>query len=144
VVPPTPVPVTAHTFPETPIRPFDELDFIDFLGRVRDSFRSYDSEMGQMIQDGKPGDCGTFIGFIWLWVLEAPGYTDVPAQWNPLYVEYRGLLRDVVTLSEDIRALCAAEGGTITQETLQAIVDFLAFAYPRSEQMVVEAVQLRQ
>ena len=142
-MPPTPVPVTAHTFPETPIRPFDANDFADYLGRVRDSFRSYHNEMGQMVQTGKPGDCGTFIGWVGLWVLQAPGYTDVPPQWNALYVEYRAMLRDVVTVSNDVRTLCAGEGGTISQETLDGIVNFLGRAYPRIEQMVVEAAQLR-
>jgi hypothetical protein len=99
--------------------------------------------MGQMAQNGKPGDCGTFIGWTGLWILDAPGFTDTPAQWQPLYVEYRGLLRDVVNLTVDIRGFCQGTGGTLTQETTQAIIDFLAWAYPRTEAMVVEAAQLR-
>ena len=138
-IPPTAAPVTAHTFPETPIRPFDADDFIRYLGLVRDSYRSFQSEMGLMTETKKPGDCGTFIGWTGLWILEAPGYTDIPADWQPLYTEYRSLLKQVVSVSAEIRPLCSAEGGDVSGETIQAIVDFLSWAYPRSEDMIIEA-----
>jgi hypothetical protein len=141
VIPPTPVP-EAHVFPETPIQAWDVDVFRQYLSLVRDSFRSFNSEMDQMVQNGKPADCGTFIGWTGLWILEAPGFSGVPAEWQPLYVEYRALLRDVVTLTADIRPLCQGEGGTVSNETVQAIVDFLAWAYPRMEQMVSEAAAM--
>lgn len=141
-VPPTAAPVTAHTFPETPIRPFDADDFIRYLGLVRDSYRSFNSEMDLFAQTSKPGDCGTFIGWTGLWILEAPGYTDVPADWQPLYAEYRSMLRQVVSVTAEIRPLCNAQGGELSKETTQAIVDFVTWAYPRSEAMVTEANSL--
>jgi hypothetical protein len=62
VVPPTASPVSAHTFPEPPIQPFGVDTFTRYLGLVRDSYCSFDSEMGIFAQTNKPGDCGTFNG----------------------------------------------------------------------------------
>ncbi len=138
-IPPTAAPVSAHTFPETPIRPFDADDFILYLNRVRDSYRSFNSEMDLFAQTGKPGDCGTFIGWTGLWILEAPGYTDVPTGWQSLYTEYRSILQQVVTVTAEVRPLCNAQGGQLSEETTNAIVDFVTWAYPRSEAMLVEA-----
>lgn len=140
--PPTAAPVSAPTFPETPIQPFDADVFIQYLGLVRDSYRSFNSEMGLFTQTGKPGDCGTFNGWTALWVLQAPGFTDVPPDWQPLYGEYRSMLQEIVTITAEIRPLCSNTGGQVSEETTQAIFDFLSWAYPRSEAMIVEANQL--
>jgi hypothetical protein len=141
-VPPTAVPATAHTFPETPLRPFDVDVFVQYLGQGRDSFRSFNSEMSIFQANGKPGDCGTFIGWTRLWILQAPGFTDVPSAWQPLYVEYRSLLQQVVSLTMEIRPLCEGAGGQVSAETTQAIFDFLLWAYPRTEAMMIETGQL--
>lgn len=146
-IPPTPTPrptvdpatFPPHTFPETPIKPFDRDDFVSFVGRLRDSLRSYHSEMGLMAQRGKPGDCGTFNGWISLWITQSPGYTNVPPSFFSLYREYRNMLRQVVTLSQEVRDVCGAGGGFVTDETIDAINEFLTWAYPRSEEMVSEA-----
>lgn len=144
-VPPTPTPVptsppvTAHTFPETPIVPWDADTFTNYLGRVRDSFRSFHSEMGLFQETGKPGDCGTFNGWTALWIVESPGFTGVPSEWQPLYVEYRSLLAQVVNVTAPIRPLCANQGGSITEEETTAIINFINWAYPRTEAMVQEA-----
>lgn len=146
-VPPTPVPPTAtvvveaHVFPETSIRPFDPDLFTQYLGLVRDSYRSFDSEMGLIFETGKPGDCGTFNGWIRLWIVQAPGFTEVPPQWQSLYVEYRSMLRDIVALSNEIRQVCSGNGGEVSLESLIAIDIFLDWAYPRSEAMIIEANQ---
>jgi hypothetical protein len=141
-VPPTAAPVTAHTFPETPIQPFDVDTFTTNLGLVRDSFRSFNSELGIFEQTGKPGDCGSFNGWTQLWILRAPGFTDVPADWQPLYVEYRSMLRQIVNITAEIRPLCSGTGGEVSAETTQALFDFFAWAYPRIEAMVSEAGQI--
>ncbi|MCB8921518.1 MAG: hypothetical protein H6662_08055 [Ardenticatenaceae bacterium] len=95
-----------------------------------------------MAKTNKPGDCGTFNGWTRLWILEAPGFTDVPPNWQSLYVEYRSLLQQIASITTEIRPLCSGMGGDVSPETTQAILDFLAWAYPRSEQMVVELSQL--
>ena len=134
--------ITAHTFPETPIQPWNADTFIRYLGLVRDSFRSFDSEYRLALTTDKAFDCGTFIGWTRLWIVEAPGFTDVPADWQPLYSEYRDKLRQMVNLTAEVRPLCNAQGGTISEESSNAILSFLLVAYPRMEQMVVEANQL--
>ncbi len=142
VAPTAPPPAAAHTFPETPIQPFNADTFMNMMGQVRDSFRSFSSEMSLWQEANKSGDCGTFNGWTSLWILRAPGFTDVPADWQPLYGEYRSLLYEVVTLTTEIRSLCSGQGGTVSAETTQAIIDFLNWAYPRSEQMMLELAAL--
>ncbi len=141
-VPPTAAPIAAPTFPETQIQPFDVDTFTRYLGLVRDSYRSFNSEMSLFAETGKPGDCGTFNGWTQLWIIEAPGFTDVPADWQPLYAEYRSMLSQIVSITAEIRPLCGGEGGQVSAETTQAIVTFLGWAYPRSEAMVAEAATL--
>lgn len=145
-VPPTAAPIAAPiaapTFPETQIQPFDADTFTRYLGLVRDSYRSFNSEMSLFAETGKPGDCGTFNGWTRLWIIEAPGFTDVPAEWQPLYAEYRSMLSQIVSITAEIRPLCGGEGGQVSAETTQAIVTFLGWAYPRSEAMVTEAATL--
>jgi hypothetical protein len=95
--------------------------------------------MDLMATTNKPGDCGTFNGWIALWIVESPGYTDVPMAFASLYRDYRSMLSQVVTLSQEIREVCNAGGGLVSDETIDAIVGFLVWAYPRSEEMVSEA-----
>jgi hypothetical protein len=137
--PQQPVPPSAPTFPETPMRTFDRDEFVSFVGQLRDSLRSYTSEMNLMKTTHKPGDCGTFNGWIGLWILRSPGYTTVPPSFASLYRDYRSLLAQVVNLSQEIREVCAAGGGFVSDETIDALNEFLSWAYPRSEQMVSEA-----
>lgn len=141
-VPPTAAPIVAPVFPETQIQTFDVDTFTRYLGLVRDSYRSFNSEMSIFAENGKPGDCGTFNGWTRLWIIEAPGFTDVPTAWQPLYAEYRAMLNQMVGITTEIRPLCSGQGGQVSAETTQAIVNFLAWAYPRSEAMVVEAASL--
>ncbi len=141
-VPPTAAPIAAPTFPETQIQPFAVDTFTRYLGLVRDSYRSFNSEMSLFAETNKPGDCGTFNGWTRLWIIEAPGFTDVPADWQPLYAEYRSMLSQIVNITAEIRPLCSGQGGQVSAETTQAIVNFLAWAYPRSEAMVAEAATL--
>jgi len=77
-----------------------------------------------------------------LWILDAPGFTDVPAAWQPLYAEYRSMLQQIVNVTYQIRPLCSGNGGEVSEETTQAIFDFLTWAYPRSEAMIIEAGQI--
>jgi hypothetical protein len=140
--PTSPPPPAAHTFPETRMRSFDADDFQRHLELVRDSLRSFDSEMRLIQETDKPLLCGTFVGWTRLWIIEAPGYTDVPGTWSSLYAEYRSILKQVVDITGELRVLCDAEGGDISEETTRAILNFLVWAYPRSEQMVTEALTM--
>jgi hypothetical protein len=141
--PPTPAPVAASTFPETVVREnFNRDEFVGYVGQLRDSLRSYTSEMNLMHTTYKPGDCGTFYGWLDLWRHRSPGYNNVPPSFASLYREYRSMLSQVVNLSDEIRLVCDFGGGFISDETIDAIDAFLLWAYPRSEQMVSEASAL--
>ena len=143
---PTPIPTTPrsqpHVFPETPIQAFDAEVFVRYLGLVRDSFRSAADEFPQIFSGSKKGDCGSYIGWIALWVTEAPGFEDVPPAWFPLYAEYRALIQEAVTTTWEINQVCGEGGGTVSDETDAAAQAFIERAYPRSEQMVLDALQL--
>jgi len=132
----------AHVFPETPIQSFDADIFIQYLGLVRDSFRSAADEFPKIFSGSKKGDCGSYIGWIALWAAQAPGFENVPPAWYPLYAEYRSLLQEAVTITWEINEVCDAGGGTVSDETVAASQAFIDRAYPRSEEMVVEAQQL--
>ena len=140
-VPPTPVP-QAHAYPSTPIQNFDVDVFLSYLGRVRDSFRSAQSELPQIFSGAKHGDCGSYIGWFALWIAEAPGFTDVPADWYPLYAEYRSLLKQAIESTWEIHTVCDSGGGEVSDETGEACLGFIEWAYPRSEEMVTEGLQM--
>ncbi|MBK9052611.1 MAG: hypothetical protein IPL78_17360 [Chloroflexi bacterium] len=110
------------------------------MSQFRDSLRSFNSEMSIFQQTGKPGDCGTFLGWSRLWIIQSPGYTDVPGQAWALYYEWRSMLREVVNLTAEVRNICGGSGGEGVEA--QPLIDFLTWAYPRSEQMVIEAASL--
>ena len=137
-VPPTPS--QAHVFAETPIQPFDIDVFIRYLGLIRDSLRSAEDELTRKIAGEKRWSCDSYNGWMALWVTEAPGFDDVPPAWNPLSVEYRSLIRQVVDVTWEIREPCSGDWGGVTQETSDACLEFIAWAYPRSEEMVAEAL----
>lgn len=140
--PPTPtLPPTAHTFPETPIKAWNAEEFRSYLGQFRDSLRSFNSEMSIFQQTGKPGDCGTFLGWTRLWIVQSPGYTNVPSQWWALYYEWRSLLKQVADLTVEVRLICGGSGDGSVEA--QPLIDFLTWAYPRTEQMVTEAAGIQ-
>ena len=60
----------------------------------------------------------------------------------PLYAEYRAPIQEAVTTTWEINQVCDEGGGTVSDETSAAAQVFIERAYPRSEQMVLEALQL--
>ena len=62
--------------------------------------------------------------------------------WFRLYAEHRSLIQEAVTTTWEINQVCAEGGGTVSDETDAAAQAFIERAYPRSEQMVLEALQL--
>lgn len=132
---PPPPPAEAPSFPESPVRPFDADEFRMFLGLFRDSLRSFQDDL----VNGNTIPCSSYIGWLTLWVIDSPAYTDVPDHWYPLYFEWRVMLDEIVSLTGEIRAFCS---GTIPGETeidVTEVFIWLLIAYPRSEEMVVEA-----
>jgi hypothetical protein len=146
-VPPTPI-SQAHVFPETPIQAFDVDVFLIYLALVRDSFRSAADEFPRIFSGEKSGSCSTYNGWYVLWVAEAPGFTDVPADWRSLYAEYRALLQQAVAVTWQIHERCSqtpqgyfGDRG-FSDQVDDACVEFVGWAYPRTEEMVMEARQI--
>ncbi|MCA9989674.1 MAG: hypothetical protein H6666_18295 [Ardenticatenaceae bacterium] len=138
----TPTAATAPVFGGTPIRDFTSSEFVSALEQVRDSFRSFNADWPAILTGARqqnPGDCDSYQGWYRLWTRNAPGFNSVPSRWEALYVEYRLLLQSAVTVTTDVRVQCGLNAGPY--ETGQDAVAFFATAYPRIEQMVVEAYQ---
>lgn len=147
-VTPTPTPTLspeqAPVFPETPTRAFDASHFITILEEVRDSFRSFSLDWIPIIRETRernPGDCGAYLGWYTLWVTEAPAYTNVPESWQPLYIEYRLLLRNAVFSTGRVRRNCPWVYPGEFDDNLDPTIIFPAGA-ARLEAMVLEANQL--
>lgn len=109
---------------------------------VRDSFRSAADEFPRIFSGAKWGDCGSYNGWFALWLAEAPGFTGVAPAWTGLYVEYRSLLQQAVATTWEIHLVCTSGGGTISDEAADRSLEFIEWAYPRSEQMLLEAREL--
>lgn len=86
------------------------------------------------IVKGKVGNCGFYWRYYTTWE-ELYAFTDVPADWRVLYVEYRSLLADLRTVSAPITEVCSAGGGTISDETDAQILAFAENARFRGEQL---------
>jgi hypothetical protein len=72
-----------------------------------------------------------------------PGYNNTPSVYHNLYVEYRGLLNEVVGLTTEIHVVCSGGGGHVSEEVDQSTRDFLEWSVPRLYQMVGEAHQIQ-
>lgn len=136
------MPVQAHVFPETPIEAFDVDRYLYYLSLVRDSFRSAADEFPQIFSGAKWGDCGSYNGWYALWLTQAPGFTDVPPAWTGLYVEYRSLIQQAVANTWEIHLVCTSGGGSVSDDVADRALTFVQWAYPRSEQMLLEAQDL--
>lgn len=146
---PSPVPIPTSTprpevpaFPLTEVAPFSEDAFQYQVGRLRDTMIDLDI-IFQRIMGGGTGDC-TFFGSLYInWTQHMPVFEDVPEKYDDLYLEYRSIVYQAGTLTQEIGTVCANGGGTVSEETDRAIVNFIQWAKPRTEAMVTEIAQLR-
>jgi len=137
---PTATPPPPALFSETPIQTFDRDVFIQYLGLVRDSFRSAYRSYANL---DPPGGCSTFNGWLLLWLAQAPGFTQVPPAWEALYWEYRSWLQQAVSTTWKHHLLCIdPNSGTLSAAEISAFADFFNQAYARLEVMVASAQQL--
>jgi hypothetical protein len=77
-----------------------------------------------IVRAGKLGNCDSYKGHVNRWEL-LPAFTDIPADWYPAYYEYRVVLQNVLIATLPIAEVCAQGGGTISDETDQAIISVL-------------------
>lgn len=136
---------TAPRFSQTPIIPFDSEVFITHLELVRDSFRSFTVDWVPILADERErnrGDCGAFRGWYLLWVQQAPAFTELPAQWLPLYYEYRQLLQQAFNHTDQIQKQCFSltlPAGAVQDDDPAT---FFPAAYPRLEEMLQQAYSI--
>jgi hypothetical protein len=138
---PTLPPPAAPVFADTPIWPFDAGQFIDNLDRVHKSFQNMTAVVGVAATSGT-GSCHSFRLFSADWT-SAYGFVNVPEAWYPLYAEYRVLLQQAFTLTEPIRAICAAGGGTVSPEAIDAMNAFFDPAQNRMYALLTQARAMR-
>lgn len=105
-----------------------------FLGLFRDSLRSFLTD----ILEDRPIHCGSYVGWLRLWVVESPVYTDVPPEFQELHFLWRAMLTEVVELSDVPRRYCDGSSD-VNEFDATALFEYLLFAYPISEGMVTEA-----
>jgi hypothetical protein len=90
---------------------------------------------------GNVGNCSAALRERDHW-LNAFGFTDVPVAWIGLYYQYRVALSQAVDATEPIATLCAAGGGTLSQETDQAIYAALDAAQNQLYQVEQQAATM--
>lgn len=140
--PPVPAPVaTAHTYPTTVMQPFEKALFINEVRNLRTSFVEL-QQIFDAIDIGMSGSCATIQGMNKVWREDRMGFTEVPAQFNALYVEYRAIIKEAVDVTAEIEQVCRQGGGSVSEETDNNIKAFLQRVLPRTEQMVAEATVL--
>jgi hypothetical protein len=137
----TPTP-SVPAFPLTEVAPFTEDAFQYQVGRLRDTMVDLDI-IFKRIMGGEQGNCVFFGGLYINWTQHMPVFEDVPAKYFDLYIEYRSIIYEAGTLTQEIGTVCANGGGHVSEEADAAIVNFVQWAKPRTEAMLIEAAQLR-
>lgn len=72
-----------------------------------------------------------------------PVFEDVPEKYYDLYIEYRSIIYEAGTLTQEIASVCGGGGGHVSEETDAAVLNFIQWAKPRTAAMVIEVAQLR-
>jgi hypothetical protein len=70
-------------------------------------------------------------------------FSDVPAQWQPLYSEYRSLIAGAFEVTQPIYNVCSAGGGAIDDTTDQQIINFFDAGQNRLYQLIRQANSLK-
>lgn len=129
-------------YPDTLYAPYSEDAFIQHTSRFHETLTKLD-EMFVTISFGEKGNCLIFGDLYKTWTEQMPVLEDVPEKYITLHAEYRSLIDQIVMHTGEIARVCRDGGGTVSEETDAAIRQYLEWAIPRSEQVVVEIYQLR-
>lgn len=71
-------------------------------------------------------------------------FSDVPPDWQALYVEYIRLLDGTVEVTLPVHNVCEAGGGQIDDATDQKILSYLDHAFLRLSELIHDAEALMQ
>ena len=77
-------------------------------------------------------------------LVATPGFANVPDMWMGLYHEYIGWLDQTIEVLTPLHNLCRAGGGTIEEESVRQVANFIDGAQTRLYQMWQEAKAMRQ
>lgn len=145
---PTPAPTSAatpHVFNETPMKEFNVDELMNAVGRMRDTFRSASEGFYTQHDQYKYPVCPSYNGWFATWVKESPGFNNVPPTWQAFYAEYRSILQQAVSSTWQVHIVCTQKVfpsyAAYREQSTQSIApaeQFFAWAYPRSEEMVIE------
>lgn len=129
-------------YPDTFYAPYSEDAFLGHTRRFHETLNQL-NDMYITISFGKSGSCGIFGDLYKTWTEQMPVLEEVPEKYTILHAEYRSLIDQIVMHTGEIAQVCSGGGGTVSDETDAAIRNYLEWAIPRSEQLVVEIIQLR-
>ncbi|MCA9961524.1 MAG: hypothetical protein KC443_20940 [Anaerolineales bacterium] len=138
--PPTPVLPDAPLAPKTPIQGWDATVFVTAVNTSKTIIDNFLGFFGP-ITKGDLGNCGAYWGYYGMWESQ-PGFTDVPDDWYPFYYRYRVITQEFLVAVDPITQVCLNNGGSISEETDQAILTWVENLKFRSEQLITE-VQAR-
>lgn len=140
-IPPPGQPAAPH-YPKSPITPWNRDAFIAALKASRDAVAAFRVEFVD-IAAGKMGNCGVFFWkYYSQWELQ-PGFSGVPANWYPLYYQYRVSLENVRAATWPISEICLKKGGTIPEETDRLILATTQTAIDALEQLYNQAQAMK-
>ena len=122
-LPPPPTAQPALVYPKTPVSDWDEAAFRTAVHKLNGSIPNF-LQYFYGIAGGNTGNCGLFWIDYAIWE-HSPAFTSVPTSWVVRYNEYISILQSVKAATDPITQVCAAQGGTISEETDQAIINSL-------------------
>jgi len=149
VIPPTPTPRATATFTPTPKPPFQIFDETGIEPWNAMAFHTRLEQVHAAIFRFKEGFFGGHcLTYSWFResLVTAAAFTDVPPDWEALYVEYRTAIDESVTAAKPIHDVCVAGGGSITMELareIYAVIDkweirFLGMIAETSQKLGIE------
>jgi len=114
----TPQPVTIY--PRTPTFDWDEGAFRNAVQVLNSTIPVFYEYFGGVVT-GNSGSCGRFWSDYDKWE-HSPIFTSVPTNWLSAYNEYVSILQTIKLATDPITQVCVDGGGTIDDETDQAIL----------------------
>ena len=124
-------------FPQSGIEPWNVDAFRWRLDNLRESFHMAKWWLSRVLQS-KKFYCERYANYYDAWVTSAI-FEDVPPAWTALYLEYRRMIEQAVTLSESMYGVCIAGGGSVRESEVRALYTHIDEAEIRMLDMIEEA-----
>ena len=128
----------APLYPKTPIVAWDTATFIQSVTDSRVSLHDYYDYHGHLMTGGT-GSCDRYWGTYAIWEKQ-PGFTNVPGDWYPLYLQWRQVLQAARTATQPITDVCLHGGGDVKPADDQNILATLSAGYNALDQIRAAAI----